>query len=202
MLLLQCPALPPRHNYTYFSCGLCPVVPSSTSYISCACALLLPCRRPVSPAPAPYFLLADALPLLRRVLPLPRLRLVSPIPCSSVLIPVSFRPRSKDPFVSYPVSFRHVPRVLSSSPQGSFVPNLVYSRLQSLSSHSSASEISCYHASVFLANRLLNRGIITLHRPLSPSTIIKRVHPRDLSSTRSSHALVHIPYLNRNPNRP
>jgi len=140
VLLLQCPSLPPRHNHTYFSCGLCPVVPSSTSYISCACALLLPCRRPVSPAPAPYFLLADALPLLRRVLPLPRLRLVSPFPCSSVLISVSFRPRSKDPFVStsrlfvsypaffsvsYPVSFRHVPRVLSSSPQGSFVPNLV-----------------------------------------------------------------------------
>ena len=159
-------------------------------YLLCLCPTAsLP--TPVSPAPAPYFFLANALPLLRRVLLLPRLRLVSPIPCSSVLIPVSFRPRSKDPFVSYPVSFRHVPRVLSSSPQGSFVPNLVYSRLQSLSSHSSASEISSYHAS-----------IITLHRPLSPSTIIKRVHPRDLSSTRSSHALVHIPYLNRNPNRP
>ena len=154
------------------SCGLlpsrlCPIVRWSISCIFCACALLLPCRRPVSPAPAFYFFLADAPPLLRSVLPLPRLRPVSPIPCSSVLIPVSFRPRYKDPFVSYPVSsrlvprvfssrifvsypvsfrlvprvfsfrtprlffrlvpasFRHVPRVLSSSPQGSFVPNLV-----------------------------------------------------------------------------
>jgi len=124
---------PPQHNHTYFLCGL---LPSSTSCISCACALLLPCRRPVSLAPAPYFVLADALPLLRRVLPLPRLRLVSPIPCSSVLIPVSFRPRSKDPFVStsrlfvsYPTLFRLVPRVFSSrTPRFFFVTYPVSSR--------------------------------------------------------------------------
>ena len=150
--LTPAPVSPPQQNHTYFSCGLLPsrLCPSSTSCISCACALLLPCRRPVSPAPAFYFFLADAPPLLRSVLPLPRLRPVSPIPCSSVLIPVSFRPRSKDPFVSYPVSFRHVPRVLSSSPQGSFVPNLVYSRLQSLSSHSSASESPATTQAFFL----------------------------------------------------
>ena len=109
------------HVFFMRSLALAPL-PWSISCIFCACALLLPCRRPVSPAPAPYFLLADALPLLRRVLPLPRLRLVSPFPCSSVLISVSFRPRSKDPFVStsrlfvsYPAFFfRLVPRVFSS----------------------------------------------------------------------------------------
>jgi len=131
VLLLQRPSLPTQHNHTYFSCGLLPsrLCPSSTSCISCACALLLPCRRPVSPAPAPYFFLADAPPLLRSVLPLPRLRPVSPIPCSSVLIPVSFRPRYKDPFVSYPVSFRLVPRVFSSRTPCLFVSYPVSFRL-------------------------------------------------------------------------
>jgi len=120
--------------FLYLLC-LCPIAPLPTPCLSCARALLFPRRCSASSAS--------------------RLRLVSPIPCSSVLIPVSFRPRSKDPFVStsrlfvsyptlfrlvprvfssrtprffsvsYPVSFRHVPRVLSSSPQGSFVPNLV-----------------------------------------------------------------------------
>ena len=156
MLLLQCPSLPPQHNHTYFSCGLLPsrLCPSSTSRIYSACALLLPCRCPVSPAPAPYFFLADAPPLLRSVLLLPRLRPVSPIPCSSVLIPVSFRPRYKDPFVSYPVSFRNVPRVFSSRTPCLFVTYPVsYRPLPSVLS----SPTSCNLSFVCFSNLLLPR---------------------------------------------
>ena len=86
--------------FLYLLC-LCPIAPLPTPCLSCARALLRPRRCSASSAS--------------------RLRLVSPIPCSSVLIPVSFRPRSKDPFVStprlfvsYPASFRLVPRVFSS----------------------------------------------------------------------------------------
>jgi len=94
--------------FLYLLC-LCPIAPLPTPCLSCARALLFPRRCSASSAS--------------------RLRLVSPIPCSSVLIPVSFRPRSKDPFrlvprvfssltprlfVSYPVSSRLLPRVFSS----------------------------------------------------------------------------------------
>jgi len=111
--------------FLYLLC-LCPTIaPLPTPCFSCACALLLPRRCFASSASC------STAPSITSCLPNPVI---------FRLDPVSFRPRSTDPFVStsrlfvsYPVSFRfvprfsfrHVPRVLSSSPQGSFVPNLV-----------------------------------------------------------------------------
>jgi len=143
--------------------------------VSCPLASVLSFPRllPVSPVPVPYCSLADTLSLLRPrpTSSSPMLCLfcvafyrsldyvLSPNPVFFRLDPVSFRPRSKDPFVStsrlfvsYPVSFRFVPRVFSSRSPCSIVLSPGFFRPQPrVISYSSASVISCYHASVFLA---------------------------------------------------
>ena len=148
---------PSAQPHVFFS-RFCPVIPSSTSCISCACALLLPCRplsllrpRPTSSSPMLCLFCVAFYRSLDYV--------CLPNPVFFRLDPVSFRPRSKDPFVStsrlfvsYPVSFRFVPRVFSSRSPCSIVLSPGFFRPQPrVISYSSASVISCYHASVFLA---------------------------------------------------
>ena len=84
--------------FLYLLC-LCPIAPLPTPCLSCARALLLPRQCSASSASR------STAPSITSCLP---------NPVFFRLDPVSFRPRYKDPFVSYPVSSRLVPRVFSS----------------------------------------------------------------------------------------